>query len=148
MENPNIRRQEQWNRSNASWIKFNPELLVLGPNEKASIDFEVNVPASRFSYPEPYWSVLMVEGINPPDTTDNSKGVTINTAIRYAIQLITNIDNTGTRDVKFLGLDLHRQDETNMLNVFIENTGERVLRPELALELFDETGNSTGTIKS
>ncbi len=134
-------------RSNANWIKFNPELLVLGPNEKASIDFEVNVPVSD-TLSGTFWSVLMVEGINPPDTTDNSKGVTINTAIRYAVQVITNIGNTGTRDIKFLGLDLARQDENNMLNVFIENTGERVLRPELALELFGESGNSTGVLKA
>ncbi len=134
-------------RSNAGWIQFNPELLTLGPNEKASIDFEVKVPPAD-SLTGTYWSVLMVEGINPPDTTSNSTGVTINTAIRYAIQLITNIDNTGTRDVKFLGLNITPQDETNVLDVFIENTGERVLRPELALELFDETGNSTGTLKA
>jgi hypothetical protein len=30
----------------------------------------------------------------------------------------------------------------------VENTGERLLRPELALELFDEAGNSVGVLKA
>jgi hypothetical protein len=90
----------------------------------------------------------MVEGIVPPDTTEYSSGVTINTAIRYAIQIITNIGETGTRDIQFLGLELGKQEETTSLHVAVENTGERLLRPELALELFDEAGNSVGVLKA
>lgn len=134
-------------RSNAGWIIFNPELLSLEPNETATITFEVNIPANA-DLAGSYWSVLMVEGITTPDTTNTSSGVTINTAIRYAVQVITNIGNTGVRDIDFLGLDLATENQNNFLNVFIENTGERLLRPELALELFDEQGNSAGIIKA
>lgn len=133
-------------RSNAGWINFNPELLNLDPGEKATIDFEVQVPEND-SLRGTYWSVIMVEGISKPDTTRKA-GVTINTAIRYAVQIVTNIGNSGTRDIQFLGLDFARESENNVLNVFIENTGERLLRPELALELFDETGNSAGIVKA
>lgn len=134
-------------RSNAGWINYNPELLNLEPGEKATIDFEVTVPDAD-SLAGSYWSVIMVEGITTPDTANASRGVTINTAIRYAVQIVTNIGNTGTRDIKFLGLDLAKKDENNLLNVFVENTGERLLRPELALELFDEQGNSAGIVKA
>jgi len=133
-------------RSNANWIDYNPELLNLGPGEKATIDFEVQVPQND-SLRGTYWSVIMVEGISKPDTTSRT-GVTINTAIRYAVQIITNIGNSGTRDIQFLGLDIARENESNVLDVFIENTGERLLRPELALELFDEAGNSAGIVKA
>ena len=134
-------------RSNANWVKFNPELITLGPKETATIEFEVSVPDND-SLIGTYWSVLMLEGIITPDTTNLDKGVTINTAIRYAVQIITNIEDTGTSDVKFLGLDLGQQADNNILNVFIENTGERMLRPQLAVELFDKSGNSAGVIKA
>lgn len=134
-------------RSNSSWISFNPELLTLAAGEKATIDFEVKVPAND-SLRGTYWSVLMVEGIIPPDTTTHSRGVTINTAIRYAVQIVTQIGNTGLGDIRFLGIQPAKQEEINILNVYIENTGEVQLRPELALELFDENGNSVGILKA
>lgn len=133
-------------RSNSGWITFNPEFLTLAAGEKASIDFEVKVPGND-SLAGSYWSVIMVEGIIPPDTTSRARGVTINTAIRYAIQIVTNIGSTGTGDLQFLGLEMNKDEGKNLLNVFIENTGERQLRPELALELFDEQGNSAGVFK-
>ncbi len=133
-------------RSNAKWISFNPELLDLGPNETATINFEVVVPGESLS--GTYWSVIMVEGIVPPDTTGYTSGVTINTAIRYAVQIVTNIGKTGISDIKFLGLELGKQEETTLLHVALENTGERMLRPELVIELFDETGSSAGVIKA
>ena len=35
-----------------------------------------------------------------------------------------------------------------MLHVALKNTGERMLRPELAVELFDAEGNSLGVVKA
>jgi hypothetical protein len=133
-------------RSNAGWISFNPELMDLAPNETAAVNFEVTVPGESLS--GTFWSALMVEGIVPPDTTGYSAGVTINTAIRYAVQIVTNIGETGIRDIRFLGLELEKQEKTTLLNVALENSGERMLRSALALELFDGEGNSAGVIKA
>lgn len=134
-------------RSNAPWITYNPELLNLGPNEKALVEFEVLVPEND-SLTGTFWSVIMVEGIIPPDTAKYKQGVTINTAIRYAVQIVTNIGKTGVSDLQFLGLELDQQNENKLLNVLIGNTGERMLRSEVSLELFDEEGNSAGIIKA
>ena len=134
-------------RSNAPWMNYNPELLNLGPNEKAVVEFEVLVPENELLQGT-FWSVIMVEGIVPPDTAKFKQGVTINTAIRYAVQIVTNIGKTGASDLRFLGLELDRQGENKLLNVLIENTGERMLRPEVTLELFDNEGNSAGIFKA
>lgn len=134
-------------RSNSGWITFNPELMNLEPGEKATIEYQVNVPNSD-SLRGTYWSVIMIEGVIPPDTSNTNTGVTINTAIRYAVQIVSNIGNTGTSDLQFLGLELAKDGQNNIINVVVENTGERQLRPEIALELFDEKGNSAGVIKS
>lgn len=90
----------------------------------------------------------MVEGVTPPDTARPDQGVKINTAVRYAVQIITNIGTTGTSDLQFLGLELAQQNNNNVLYVALENTGERILKPGLTLELFDAAGNTAGTIRS
>jgi len=134
-------------RSNASWINYSPQLLTLQPNQKAFIDFEVNIPQED-SLKGTYWSVIMVEGIVPPDTVASTHGVKINTAIRYAVQVITNIGETGKKDLQFLGLELENNGENNVLNVAVENIGECILKPEVSLEIFDANGNSQGVFKA
>lgn len=134
-------------RSNASWVRYNPELLTLGPNEKGYVDFEVSVPMDD-SLRGTYWSVIMVEGIEPPDTTAGTGGVKINTAIRYAVQIITNIGETGTRDLQFTGMELVQNGNQKVLSIAIENTGECILKPEVSLEIFNAEGNSVGVFKA
>ena len=133
-------------RSNSGWITYNPELLVLAAGEKATIEFEVKVP-QQDSLKGTYWSVIMVEGVIPPDTTRKT-GVTINTAIRYAIQVVTHIGNSGSSDLQFLGLEMNEPGDKKSINVLLENTGERQLKPTLALELFDDNGKSEGVFKT
>ncbi|WP_297088644.1 hypothetical protein [uncultured Draconibacterium sp.] len=133
-------------RSNANWISYNPEILTLDSAEIATIDFEVTVPDND-SLRGTFWSVIMVEGIVEVDTANRQQGVRINTAIRYAIQVISNVGSEGNSDLQFLGMELAREDSANILNVAIENTGEWILRPEMSLELFDETGATVSQIK-
>ncbi|WP_320110757.1 hypothetical protein [Draconibacterium orientale] len=134
-------------RSNSGWISYNPEVLTLDSAEVATIEFEVKVPAND-TLQGTYWSVIMVEGINEPDPAKAQQGVTVNTAIRYAIQVISNVGTEAASDLQFLGMELKKQEDENVLNIAIENTGECILRPEVSLELFDESGNSTAVIKS
>ncbi len=133
-------------RSNANWINFSPKLLTLQPDERAIVDFEVNTPMND-SLCGTYWSVIMVEGLVPQDTAKTA-GLKIHTAIRYAVQIITNIEETGERDLQFIGLELDDSQEQNVLNVAVKNTGERMLKPELSMEIFNNTGESMGIFKA
>jgi len=134
-------------RSNSGWLTFNPELVNLAPNEMSTIDFEVKIPMND-SLKGTFWSVIMVEGIVPPDTSKTEMGVKIKTAIRYAVQIVTNIGTTGVSDLQFLGMELAKDNENNILDVVVENTGERILKPELSVELFDINGNTVGIVRS
>ena len=134
-------------RSNSKWITYNPEFVELQPDETRTIDFEVKIPADD-SLRGTYWSVLMIENIVPPDTSNYNSGVTIKTSIRYAIQIITNIGNTGNSNLQFNGLNLAKNENNSYISVALENTGETILKPVLSLELFDQNGNSVGVIKS
>ena len=90
----------------------------------------------------------MVEGINDIDTSKLSRGVNIQTVIRYAIQIITNVNNSGKRKLEFLAADLVKEDSVRYLQVDLINSGERYLRPVLKLELFDDSGTSVGVFNS
>lgn len=134
-------------RSNAKWISINPVFLTLAPNETALVEFTVTVPKVD-SLVGTYWSVIMVEGLNPPDTTQSQRGIKINTVIRYAIQVITNIGDTGERNLSFLNFNLKKEEAQTNLEVDIMNTGQRVLRLDTNLETYGSNGESAGVFKA
>ena len=133
-------------RSNASWIDLSTQYLILKPKEKTIIPFEIQIPW-RDSLIGTYWSVIMVEGIDVVDSSKISKGIHVRTALRYAIQIINTI-RSGKPQLDFVDVALAKESGERFLKVDISNSGQRYLRPELILELFDATGNSIGVFKS
>ncbi len=132
-------------RSNAKWLTMNPLFVTLQPDETANIEYELTIPSTD-SLIGTYWSVVMVEGITPPDTSAHPGGMRINTVVRYAVQIISNIGDTGTRNLEFVNFTLNKEEEGTLLQVAISNTGERMLRPELGMEIYDAEGESIGTL--
>ncbi len=133
-------------RSNAPWISLEDNFITLEAHEKRNVEYRVTVPHSD-TLRGTYWSVIMVEGMAPPDTATHKKGISVSTVTRYAIQIITHIGETGNSDLQFLHLSLEKQEKTPRLNIDISNSGERALRPETSLELIDENGISQGILK-
>ena len=140
-------------RSNANWITFSPKRLTIPPKETSTVNYTVNVPDDK-SLVGTYWSMLMVEGISKssPETVTEEKGkvqLGIRTVIRYGIQLVTHIGNTGNRELKFTGANLlAKESGGRILQIDLENTGERWLVPFLRVELYDEDGNYIGRFES
>lgn len=132
-------------RSNASWVTVSELFLTLQPGEVRMVGYEVAVPSDA-ALRGTYWSVIMVEGIQPPDPSVNNAGMAIQTVMRYAVQIITHIGETGTSDLEFVNLGLTRKDQVPALEVDIANTGERSLRPVLSIDLIDQAGSVVATI--
>lgn len=132
-------------RSNASWINVSERFLILQPNEIRMVGYEVTVPSAD-SLRGSYWSVIMVEGIQPPDTLSRRTGMSIQTVMRYAIQIITHIGESGSSDLEFLNVGVTRQDNLPAIEVDIRNMGDRSLRPAVSIDLFDSAGTLVGTI--
>jgi hypothetical protein len=135
-------------RSNADWIEFSPHRLVISPQEVSRVNYAVNVPDNA-TLAGTYWSMLMVEEI--PKTSPeavvlprrkNRLGIT--TVLRYGIQMVTSIEDTGIRRLNFLDMELEKQGQTRVLQVDLENTGERWLKALLWTELFDKKGAYIG----
>ena len=139
-------------RSNANWITFSPKRLTIPPKETSTVNYTVNVPDDK-SLVGTYWSMLMVEGISKssPETIKEEEDkvkLGIRTVIRYGIQMVTHIGNTGSRKLKFTGAKLLTEEGGGRtLQIYLENTGERWLVPLLWVEIYDEQGNYIGSFE-
>ena len=135
-------------RSNADWITFSPERTSIPSNESVEIYYTIRVPDDA-SMKGTYWSILMVEGIpkGSPESgseDDEEFSVGVMQVFRYAIQMVTNIGTTGTRQLQFLQIALHKNEEegenTRFLQIDVANPGERWLRVGCLMELYDDLG--------
>lgn len=125
-------------RSNAGWLRLGQEQVAIPASGRASIDYEVRVPDDAH-LAGTYWSTVMVEEI--PRT---APGQQLRQVVRYAIQMITEVGDTGRGEISFANAHLAHERDQLWFTVDIANTGERWLRTELWLELHDAQGRSVG----
>lgn len=134
-------------RSNAGWLVVTPQQFTIPAGSTAQVNYLIRVPADD-TLKGTYWSVIMVEGIapaalEPPKQTDKAL-FAMNTVMRYAIQMITNIGDSGTRDLKFVDRRIATVEGKRTLQLDLGNDGERWLHPTLWAELYDAQGASKG----
>ena len=128
------------NRSNANWIQFSPKTTVVNANETQFIQYEVAVPGND-TLKGTYWSVIMVEGVNPIDPAQAGQ-LSINTVTRYAIQIVTEVGNKGAGTLRFFEPSILKEGDKLFLAVDIINNGDHFISPEVSVEFFDEKGTS------
>lgn len=134
------------NRSNASWMKFSPRTIRLKGGESQYIRYEITIPKSD-TVIGTYWSILMVEGVNPIDPNQAGK-MNITTLTRYAVQMITELPDPGKGKLEFMEPSLIQEGKKSSLAVDISNLGNHYILPEVSMELFDEKGTSVKVIKA
>lgn len=131
-------------RSNANWFFFSPHQLTIPPGNTSRVSYTAKVSANK-TLKGTYWSILMVEVI--PKASPES-GRTSNDAVRYGltqvfrygVQMITHVGDTGIRRLKFSNPELLKDENKRVLQIDIENNGERYLQPSLWTKLYDEKG--------
>jgi hypothetical protein len=135
-------------RSNARWMTLSPRQVTIPANETVPIHYTIQVPNDA-TMKGTYWSVIMVEPV-PEGSTESSKpgakeiGVGVSQVLRFAVQIVTHIGNTGTRQLKFSRVQLVAENEKKLLTVDVENKGERWLRGSMWAELYDSEGKHVG----
>jgi hypothetical protein len=139
-------------RSNAGWLTFGPSRLVIPPRGSSIINYSIKVPDDQ-NLIGTYWSIIMVEAIGEtsPEVTgahDGQLKLGINQVFRYGIQIVTHIGDTGQKKLQFLDTKLLREGDVRVLEVDLENTGERWLRPALWTEIYDTTGTFVGKFEA
>jgi hypothetical protein len=140
-------------RSNADWIELSQHQVIVAPGQEVKINYTANVP-NEPNLVGTYWSMIMIEAI--PTTSPESSlakevpetQLSLRQVVRYGIQMITHIGDTGQRQLKFLDTKVVKDSEKRELQVDIENTGQRWLRPFLWAELYDNSGNYVGRFEA
>jgi hypothetical protein len=131
-------------RSNASWIKPQASRIVVPPNSQVAVPYSVSVPQGD-TLRGTYWSLIMVEG-SPSEATaqtaaNGKPALALGAVMRYAVQLATHIQNSGTRTVQFISPSAVKSASgAAALDVDMMDSGERGYRPTLWVEVYDAEG--------
>jgi hypothetical protein len=133
-------------RSNAGWITFSPKQTTVQANDKATINYDVAVPSDT-SLVGTYWSMIMIEGLPDVPTAKPEQNVGLTIVMRYAIQMITNIGDSGERMLRFFNPTVQDTDTLRVFTLDIENTGQRLVRPKTWIELYSPEGKSFGSFE-
>ncbi len=129
-------------RSNANWISPRSSRLTIPAHGKNTVYYSVQVPQAD-TLSGTYWSMIMIQEIPTVSReTRASKKSGVKSVFRYGVQIVTHINKTGVRQLTFLGATLLNR--KRILQVDIENTGERALRPTVLAKVYDEKGRHIG----
>jgi hypothetical protein len=135
-------------RSNAGWITPGHTQLTIPGSSQVDLPYAAKVPDDP-NLLGTYWSVIMVEAIpkaQAPQSGAGKKepGLGISQVMRYAVQIVTHIGDTGSRTVRFLQTELLQDKGQKVFHVDVENIGERWVRPYASLELYNQKGEMAG----
>jgi hypothetical protein len=126
-------------RSNAEWIQLGAQDVTLPPGATVPVSYTVRVPGNT-TLTGSYWSVVMVEGMATPGASARG-GVGLATTVRYAVQIVTHLPNSGVRRMALksgkLGPDEGRGP---VLHLEIANTGDRATKFDVTTEVYDDEG--------
>lgn len=129
-------------RSNASWLTLSRTQVVIAPHATFSLYYTIQAPRDTV-LSGTYWSMVMVEQI--PVATDEGptpkkNSIAITTILRYGIQIITEIGDTGTNNIRFLEKKLIQKDGKTLLQLDVENTGNKWYSPLVSCDLYNTEG--------
>lgn len=142
-------------RSNAPWIALQSERVTVPAAGTLSVPYTVTIPKAD-SLRGTYWSAVMIEPVEHAvavsSKATSSPQMGLGTIIRYAVQVATHINTSGTRTVRFDSIGARRSDDDvsnakSGVELNVSNTGERAYRPSLWIEVYDAQGKLRATSK-
>ena len=139
-------------RSNADWFTLSSEWINVPGRSEASLYYRGRLPAGEV-LSGTYWSMLMVEPLGPPGVEEvkdqhGRPGMSVATQVRYGIQIITDVGETGRPDLRFLDRRLIGDNGHRVLEIDVENAGDRWVNPLTWVEIYDEAGAFVGRFES
>ena len=136
-------------RSNANWIQFSPERIIVPPEQTVRISYEITIPedSADVDLDGSFWSMLMVEAI-PMQSRESGLGedeeikVGLIQVFRYGVQLATHFRQDEQYEVAFADVAITDPGTGQQaLKVSVDNTGNIFMKPDVWVELFDGNGN-------
>ena len=138
----------EFERSNAPWIEISQDEVLIPAGQQLTLLYRIHVPEDQ-RLSGTYWSALVIEpqatGVQTRVSGEDGPAILIRQVVRHELMIITQVADTGDRQIEFVDPQLQRGDDGRYIfHVLIENTGERLLNPKVWLELYDESGRFLG----
>jgi len=136
-------------RSNAAWLTVTPSQITIPAESVQDVHYSIQVPDNR-DLSGTYWSIVMIEPLAPlvvpqAGVDDGQSRMGLRAVVRYGVQIVTNIGDTGARDLRFIDRQIVTDEEGHkILQLDAECLGERWLVPMLWTELYNEQGELVG----
>lgn len=140
-------------RSNASWTHVSSSYITVPPDASIPVNYVVEVPPelNGKDLRGSYWSMIMIEGIprSSPEsvlTIDGSSvKLGVRQVIRYGIQVATHIAGTGSSQLRITDPQVVSEPgEPPELLLDVHNDGDRMIRPQTWVEIYDAIGTAMG----
>jgi hypothetical protein len=134
-------------RSNAKWITTSTSSLILPASGEVTLSYSLKAPQND-SLSGAYWSAIMIEAAPTAAPAATRGRVGLSAVLRYAVQISTQIRESGSRSVNFANQHfVPETDGSRTLQVDVANNGERAYHPLLWTELYDSTGTMRARVK-
>ncbi len=127
-------------RTSSSWVEISNNELIIGPEGEVTATYSVTVP-SEGNFIGSYWSCIMVEEAEAPDTSEKKKGIRVRSLIRYAVQIAGTFAEGQEKNLDLLDPKVDTTDNGVALMVNVQNTGNTLMKPIMVLELYDDAGS-------
>jgi hypothetical protein len=133
-------------RSNVQWLTDIPATVTVPPGSTANVVVRVVVPNDS-TLRGTYWSAILVETVDnaepelksATDAKRNSLGISMR--VRYAVQIATHVGDAATSKLDFSAVrSMVDSLGQPVLELEVQNPGERGLRPMMTIELYDAAG--------
>jgi len=132
-------------RSNAQWIKLPLNAVTVGAGETVPVSYSVSVPGLD-DLTGTYWSIIMIES-QLGGSAESTGTLGMQHLMRFGVQIITEFTG-GYGELATTSASLARRDGVIVFTVSVENTGTRMLRPGVSLELYAHDGSQAGPFEA
>lgn len=134
-------------RSNARWLTLSRLEVALPPKGRVTVPYTLRVPTGQLE--GSFWSAIFVEPAQAEVVaTGGQVGVGVTQRLRYAVQILANIGDSGEPKLVFQNPRLLKDGKTRILQVEVRNQGNRFVRPDGRVELYTEEGRLTRSVEA
>ena len=134
---------KKFKRSIVNWISFNTTEKVIRPGRSFNLKYTIKIPKTYKDLPldfGSFWNTVLIQG-NQVLSENTTQGVTINSKVRYGVQLIVNLGKKTNPELTFEQVRLSKyKDDVRLMQVKVENLGNFMVKPEVLIQLFNEDG--------
>lgn len=134
-------------QSSSEWIDSGITERLLLPRERYVHKFKIRIPKDQ-SLKGSFWSVMMVYVERPIKEEMLNNSIGLNTKIRYAVGLLTNVNGYDQPNLDFEQVQLEDKTGKKALGIKMKNDGAFIEGVKLSLEVYDANGNKVKVLET